>query len=82
MCKSFFVSEKLDVTYSRSTGPGGQNVNMVNTKVDLRFNVEKADWLSQEIRQKLMEQVSFVICLMYTYYTSSRHDSKCAYQDR
>ncbi|KAJ9573879.1 hypothetical protein L9F63_008739 [Diploptera punctata] len=48
--------EKLDITYSRSSGPGGQNVDMVSTKVDLRFHVETADWLSPEIRQKLMEQ--------------------------
>ncbi|KAK2581111.1 hypothetical protein KPH14_007931 [Odynerus spinipes] len=48
--------EKLDITYSRSSGPGGQNVNTVNTKVDLRFNVKDATWLSQEIRDKLLEQ--------------------------
>ncbi|XP_043502337.1 peptidyl-tRNA hydrolase ICT1, mitochondrial [Polistes fuscatus] len=48
--------EKLNITYNRSSGPGGQHVNTVNTKVDLRFNVEDATWLSTEIKKKLLEQ--------------------------
>ncbi|KAG5305616.1 ICT1 hydrolase, partial [Acromyrmex insinuator] len=48
--------DKVKITYSSSSGPGGQNVNCVNTKVDLRFQVESATWLSEEIRTKLVEQ--------------------------
>ncbi|KAL4141818.1 hypothetical protein QTP88_004377 [Uroleucon formosanum] len=47
--------EELDITYSTSSGPGGQNVNKVNTKVDLRFKVESAQWLNDEVRQKLID---------------------------
>ncbi|XP_060863470.1 large ribosomal subunit protein mL62 [Metopolophium dirhodum] len=47
--------EELEITYSTSSGPGGQNVNKVNTKVDLRFKVESAQWLNEEIRQKLID---------------------------
>jgi peptidyl-tRNA hydrolase ICT1 len=54
------VSDKLHITYSSSSGPGGQNVNMVNTKVDLRFHVASAQWISQDIRNKILEQVSLV----------------------
>ncbi|XP_008544368.1 peptidyl-tRNA hydrolase ICT1, mitochondrial [Microplitis demolitor] len=46
--------EKLKITYSRSSGPGGQNVDKVNTKVDLRFNVKEATWISEEIKEKLL----------------------------
>ncbi|XP_011263563.1 peptidyl-tRNA hydrolase ICT1, mitochondrial isoform X2 [Camponotus floridanus] len=48
--------DKVQITYSGSSGPGGQNVNCVNTKVDLRFQVNNATWLSEEIRTKLAEQ--------------------------
>jgi ribosome-associated protein len=37
---------ELHYTSSRSGGPGGQNVNKVNTKVELRFNVELSSLLS------------------------------------
>lgn len=48
---------QLQVTYSRSSGPGGQNVNCVDTKVDLRFHVATVEWLSPETKAKLMEEV-------------------------
>ncbi|XP_032454654.1 peptidyl-tRNA hydrolase ICT1, mitochondrial [Nasonia vitripennis] len=48
--------KEIDVTYSSSSGPGGQNVNRVSTKVDLRFKVEDASWLSNEIKEKLLEK--------------------------
>ncbi|KAG6458338.1 hypothetical protein O3G_MSEX010805 [Manduca sexta] len=47
--------DKLDISYSASSGPGGQNVNKVHTKVDLRFKVSEADWLHPEVKEKMME---------------------------
>lgn len=54
------VSDKLQITYSRSTGPGGQNVDKVNTKVDLRFHVASAEWISQDIKQRILDQVTLI----------------------
>lgn len=49
--------DELEVTYSRSSGPGGQNVNKVNTKVDVRFQVNSAKWLKDDVKQKFIEKV-------------------------
>lgn len=47
---------------SRSTGPGGQNVNKVNTQVSLRFDVQRSELLEEEekmmIYQKLASHIS------------------------
>ncbi|EAA12662.4 AGAP008425-PA [Anopheles gambiae str. PEST] len=47
--------EKLTISYSRSSGPGGQNVNTVSTKVDLRFHLETATWLPENTRNRLAQ---------------------------
>jgi ribosome-associated protein len=39
---------ELTFAASRSSGPGGQNVNKVNTKVELRFNLAQTRVLSYE----------------------------------
>ncbi len=45
--------EKLQVSFSRSSGPGGQNVNKVATRVEVRFQLESADWIPPLIRSRL-----------------------------
>jgi ribosome-associated protein len=44
---------ELEERFVRSSGPGGQNVNKVATAVQLRFDVEKSQSLSDEVRQRL-----------------------------
>ena len=48
--------EKVSFNYCRSSGPGGQAVNKQNTKCELRFIVDQAEWLDdyQKIRIKQM----------------------------
>lgn len=46
----------LQITYSLSSGPGGQNVNRNATKVDLRFRPRDAAWLSPDVREKVLEK--------------------------
>ncbi|KAG2378911.1 hypothetical protein C9374_008059 [Naegleria lovaniensis] len=47
--------EKLIITFSRSSGPGGQNVNKVNTKVDVRLPIDSADWIPDIVKERLKE---------------------------
>jgi len=45
----------LRVSFSRSSGAGGQNVNKVNTKAELRFVLEGAEgaWIAASVRARL-----------------------------
>jgi protein subunit release factor B len=45
--------EALDISFVRSSGAGGQNVNKLNTKVELRFHVDSASWIPSEVRDRL-----------------------------
>jgi protein subunit release factor B len=53
--KSQIRKDDLLITFSRSSGPGGQNVNKVNSKVDLRFDVLSATWIPDVVKLKLKE---------------------------
>lgn len=48
--------ERLEIQFVRSSGAGGQNVNKVNTKVEMRFRVDDADWIPGEVRDRLKDQ--------------------------
>ena len=46
--------KEFQFTFSRSAGPGGQNVNKVNTKVTLRWAVEASASLPSEMQQRFL----------------------------
>ncbi|KAL6084771.1 hypothetical protein STEG23_037753 [Scotinomys teguina] len=45
--------DRLSISYCRSSGPGGQNVNKVNSKAEVRFHLASADWITEPVRQKI-----------------------------
>ena len=50
--------EEVSFTTSRSGGPGGQNVNKLETRVTLRFDVAGSPTLTDEQRQRLQERLA------------------------
>lgn len=54
--------KELKFKSSRSSGSGGQNVNKVSTKVELRFHIENSEILTDEqkilIKEKLKNRIS------------------------
>lgn len=49
---------ELEVQSSRSSGPGGQNVNKVETRVTVRFDVAGSAVLTEEERRLILERLS------------------------
>lgn len=57
------LSAEIQFITSRSGGPGGQNVNKVNSKVELRFDVRNSSLLSDEQKETLLIKLSGKISL-------------------
>jgi len=52
------LSGEFQFLTSRSSGPGGQNVNKVNSKVELRFDIQNSSLLSEEQKEILLVKLS------------------------
>ncbi|SNS47231.1 ribosome-associated protein [Belliella buryatensis] len=54
--KNQALNSEFEFQASRSSGPGGQNVNKVNSKVQLFFNIQASQILSEEEKELLLEK--------------------------
>src|SRR5258707_6041746 len=74
--------EEVSFTTSRSGGPGGQNVNKLETRVTIRFDVGASAVLSEEQKARLRERFATRITKTgVLQVTSQRHRSQVADQD-
>ena len=52
------IISELAFKTSRSSGAGGQNVNKVETKVEVLWNIAESENVSVEVKQKLLERLA------------------------
>ncbi|TRM68317.1 RF-1 domain-containing protein [Schizophyllum amplum] len=65
----------VEITFSRSSGPGGQNVNKVNTKATLRCSVNSS-WIPLWATARLRESTHYVRATDSILLTSTAHRSQ------
>ena len=52
---------EFEFSFSRSSGPGGQNVNKLNTKVTLKWNLTKSKSLNDAQKKRFIKQFPRVV---------------------
>jgi ribosome-associated protein len=76
-------SKEFEYRTSRSGGPGGQNVNKVSSKVELRFHVNNSELLSEEEKALLHEKLgNYISQEGYLQLTCQTERSQLANKER
>jgi ribosome-associated protein len=52
------IENEFIFSASRSSGPGGQNVNKVNTRAEIRFSIRDSALLSDSEKETLLDRLS------------------------
>ena len=89
--KNLSISEdELDFSFSRSSGPGGQNVNKVSSRVSLLFDVANSPSLTDQQRKRILaelktrinsEGVLRVICQKFRSQSANREEAIIRFTD-
>ena len=67
--KSRNLENEFNFSMSRSSGPGGQNINKLNTKVELRFSIlntlhfteTEKDLISEKLKKKINKEGELIL---------------------
>ncbi|KAI0315125.1 RF-1 domain-containing protein [Amylostereum chailletii] len=73
--KAVILREHVELSFSRSSGPGGQNVNKVNTKASLRCFLS-SPWIPAWARDRIRESPHYVSSSQTILVTSTVHRSQ------
>ena len=53
-----FDIDEFNFSFSRSSGPGGQNVNKVNSKVTLHWDINESSMCSEAVKERFNKKYS------------------------
>lgn len=56
-----FISKlinELQISFTKSSGPGGQNVNKVSSKVEIKFDINSSLFLTPEQKEILLQKLA------------------------
>ena len=56
--QNFIPEDEIEFQFSRSSGKGGQNVNKVETKVEIHWNINNSKAFSEEEKEKIKEALA------------------------
>jgi ribosome-associated protein len=56
--QNLIPEDEIEYQFSRSSGKGGQNVNKVETKVEIRFNIDRSKAFSNEEKEKIKKSLA------------------------
>ena len=67
--------------FSRSSGPGGQNVNTTDTRVQLSFDLAGSDAFPRELKQRMLARLGDQVVIVASEHRSQLRNRRAA-EDR